>query len=83
MRLGVLLGSGEKTCGGYTGSLGYEMSDAVTIDKWGVQYLRYDSCYANTHSAISRYTDMGNALAAARSRGYGFIHYNIDNWGNE
>lgn len=83
MHFGLLLGSGEKTCQGNTGSLGYEEKDAEQIGRWGVEFLRYDSCYAGTHSAESRFTAMSAALNTTRSGGYGFIHYDIDNWGNE
>ena len=48
---GILLGSGEKTCMGYEGSLGNEYRDAKTIAEWGVEYLKYDNCYAGVSSA--------------------------------
>lgn len=83
MKFGLLMGSGDKTCQGYTGSLNHEHSDADQVSRWGVEFLRYDSCYAGTHSAVSRYTAMGEGLNATRGGGYGFIHFDIDNWGNE
>lgn len=37
--------AGKYTCGGYSGSLGYEPVDANTFASWGVDYLKYDNCY--------------------------------------
>jgi hypothetical protein len=34
-------------------------------------------------SAEARFTKMSAELNNTRTGGYGFIHYNIDNWGNE
>jgi len=63
--------------------LGYEHKDAVSIREWGVEFLRYDSCYGGVSSAIDRYTAMSAALNDTRHKGYGFVHFDIDNWGNE
>jgi alpha-galactosidase len=83
MKFGLLMGSGEKTCQGNIGSLGHEDRDAIKISEWGVEYLKYDSCYAGVSSAESRFTAMSKALNESRTGGYGFVHYDIDNWGNE
>jgi alpha-galactosidase len=79
---GLVLGSGSKTCMGYTGSLNNEMKDAKTIGVWGVEYLKYDNCYAEGVPAKTRYTNMGTALNETRGGGYGYIYYDVDNWGN-
>jgi len=50
---------------------------------WGVEFVRYDSCYNGIHSAQSQYTQISEALNSTKSGGYGFIHFDIDNWGNE
>lgn len=38
-------------CAGRPGSLGYEKIDAQTYASWGVDYLKYDNCYAETHGS--------------------------------
>lgn len=43
-RLGIYSSPGELTCGGYTGSLGFEEEDARTWAAWGIDYVKYDWC---------------------------------------
>ncbi|KIW37576.1 uncharacterized protein PV06_10222 [Exophiala oligosperma] len=43
-KLGIYGDSGNKTCGGYPGSLGYEALDAKTFSDWGVDFLKLDAC---------------------------------------
>lgn len=62
LKFGLSLGSGSKTCNGYPGSLGNEMTDAGSIWNWGVDYLRYGNCYAEGVSAKDRFTSMSTAL---------------------
>jgi alpha-galactosidase len=47
--------TGEYTCAGRPGSLGYEKIDATTYASWGVDYLKYDNCYNNFISPEIRY----------------------------
>ncbi|CAI5515294.1 unnamed protein product [Closterium sp. Naga37s-1] len=35
----------KRTCSGKPGSLGHEAIDALTFAEWGVDYVKYDSCY--------------------------------------
>jgi alpha-galactosidase len=44
LKFGIYSSPGTKTCGGYTGSYQYELQDATTYAKWGVDYLKYDWC---------------------------------------
>jgi len=44
LKLGIYSSPGDKTCGGYLGSLGYEGLDAATWNEWGIDYLKYDLC---------------------------------------
>lgn len=44
LRFGIYSSPGERTCGGYLGSLGHEKQDAETYNSWGVDYLKYDWC---------------------------------------
>ncbi|MBO4670495.1 MAG: endonuclease/exonuclease/phosphatase family protein [Bacteroidales bacterium] len=44
LKLGIYSSPGDRTCGGYLGSLGHERQDANTWNSWGVDYLKYDLC---------------------------------------
>ncbi len=44
LKFGIYSGPGEKTCGGYAGSLGHEAQDAKMYASWGVDFLKYDLC---------------------------------------
>lgn len=44
LKLGIYSSPGPLTCGGYTGSYGYEAKDAATYAEWGMDYLKYDWC---------------------------------------
>jgi hypothetical protein len=44
LKLGIYSSPGDRTCGGYLGTLGHEEQDAKTWASWGVDYLKYDWC---------------------------------------
>ncbi len=44
LKFGIYSSPGPLTCGGYLGSYKYEMNDANSYNKWGVDYLKYDWC---------------------------------------
>ena len=44
LKLGIYSSPGDRTCGGYLGTLGHERQDAETWASWGVDYLKYDWC---------------------------------------
>lgn len=44
LKFGIYSSPGRLTCGGYLGSLGHELQDAETYNKWGVDYLKHDWC---------------------------------------
>ena len=44
LKLGIYSSPGDRTCGGYLGSLDHEEQDAKTWASWGVDYLKYDWC---------------------------------------
>lgn len=44
LKAGIYSSPGEKTCGGFAGSLGYEHKDAEIYSAWGFDYLKYDWC---------------------------------------
>lgn len=79
LSFGIYSSAGTKTCGGYPGSLGFEAEDAMSYASWGVDYLKYDNCYNKGVSALTRYTDMANAITASGRT----MFYSICNWGNE
>ena len=53
LKLGIYSDSGNKTCAGYTASLGYEKEDAKQFAGWGVDLLKYDNC-ATVPSSVVR-----------------------------
>lgn len=70
LKFGIYSDAGTKTCGGMPGSYGFEEKDAKLFASWGVDYLKYDYCYAPDYvsanndyrMAIDRYKAMGDAL---------------------
>ena len=44
LKLGIYSSPGDRTCGGYLGTLDHELQDAETWNSWGVDYLKYDWC---------------------------------------
>ncbi|SNY70480.1 glycoside hydrolase family 27 protein [Paractinoplanes atraurantiacus] len=89
LKLGVYEDAGLKTCGGFPGSLGHERADAALFAAWGVDYLKYDNCYAgigcpqtgcaSAAPAKDRYAAMSDALAAAGRP----IVLSLCSWGTE
>src|SRR6185312_10095691 len=69
-KLGVYSSPGPMACYGYAGSHGHEEQDAKTFAAWGVDYLKYDWCSADTlyHTESemrAAYQKMGAALEAS------------------
>ena len=66
LKLGIYSDRGFRTCAGYPGSGGHEALHARQLAAWGVDYLKYDSCYAsNAHeTAFQQYGAMRDALNA-------------------
>ena len=44
LKMGIYSSPGDRTCGGYLGTLDHERQDAETWNEWGVDYLKYDWC---------------------------------------
>ena len=44
LKMGIYSSPGDRTCGGYLGTLDHEQQDAETWNEWGVDYLKYDWC---------------------------------------
>lgn len=64
LRFGIYSSPGDRTCGGYLGSLDHELQDAQTYNEWGVDYLKYDWCgYTRKHATL---VDRGTAASYIR-----------------
>lgn len=89
LKLGIYADAGLRTCGGLPGSLGHERADAASFAAWGVDYLKYDNCYAGpgcaqtacpdgrSAPARDRYAAMRDALLATGRA----IVFSICSWG--
>ena len=65
LKFGIYSDAGEATCGGRSGSRGYEFQDALVYASWDVDYLKYDWCNTEGLSAQGAYTTMRDALCKA------------------
>jgi alpha-galactosidase len=90
LKLGIYEDGGIKTCAGKPGSLGHEQADAKLFASWGIDYLKYDNCYAGPGCqqttcgstkvpAQVRYTAMRDALASSGRS----ILLSLCNWGQD
>ena len=77
LKFGIYSDAGTKTCAGRPGSKGYELEDAKTYAKWGVDYLKYDWCFTEGQVAKASYTKMRDALYKANNP----IVFSICEWG--
>eukprot|EP00887_Chlorella_sp_A99_P006558 scaffold3.g6558.t1 len=60
---GIYSDAGPLTCESFPGSRGHEGEDAATWASWGVDYLKYDNCFAPASDwVVDRYTAMRDAL---------------------
>jgi len=77
---GVYSDAGYKTCAGRPGSLGYEVEDANTYAKWGVDYLKYDNCNTDGSKPEVRYPVMRDALnGTGRPILFSMCEWGVDN----
>ena len=54
LKIGIYSSPGDKTCGGYEGSLHHEAQDAKTYAAWGIDFLKYDLCSFGKEMAAER-----------------------------
>lgn len=54
-KFGIYTDRGTQTCAGRPGSQGVEAIDAATYAKWGVDFVKEDSCYAPDEPATAFY----------------------------
>jgi len=64
LKFGIYSDAGAYTCAGYPASYGNERIDAQTFADWGVDFLKYDYCFApQGHGKdVIQYRRMGQAL---------------------
>lgn len=90
LKLGIYADAGLKTCGGLPGSLDHEAADARLFASWGIDYLKYDNCFAGPGCAnstcgdtkipaLKRYTAMHDAIVASGRN----ILLSVCNWGQD
>jgi alpha-galactosidase len=82
-KFGLYSSPGPKTCGGFTGSYGYERQDAETYATWGVDFLKYDWCSAREvykpNQIEAAYDKMHRAiLNAGRPMIYSLCEYGMN-----
>jgi alpha-galactosidase len=66
------------------GSLDHEVEDAQSFASWGVDFLKYDSCYhmgriGTPQISFNRFKAMSDALIATGQS----ILFNVCNWGED
>ena len=44
LKLGIYTAVSITTCGGFTGSLFHEETDAATFASWGMDFVKFDTC---------------------------------------
>jgi alpha-galactosidase len=80
LKMGVYSDRGTATCAGRVGSHTYETTDANDYAAWGVDYLKYDNCNADSDIQAD-YQRMGNALlASGRSIVYSLCAWQYYSW---
>ena len=96
LKIGIYSSPGPLTCGGCTGSWGYEAIDAATWAAWGFDYVKYDWC-SYTDVAVAKddptlyyqapYLKLGRELARQdRDIVYSICQYGMDwvsRWGDK
>ncbi|KAH9290096.1 hypothetical protein KI387_034213, partial [Taxus chinensis] len=63
LKLGIYADAGSQTCSTrMQGSIGHEEQDAITFASWGIDYLKYYSCYIPEFRPRERFQKMSEAL---------------------
>ena len=78
LKFGIYNCAGTKTCAGYPGTRGHEYEDARLYASWGVDYLKFDWCYADGENAREAYRTMSLALKASGKP----IVFSLCEWGS-
>ncbi len=78
LKFGIYSCAGSHTCAGKPASYGYEEVDAQTFAEWGVDFLKYDFCFAPAGvDGPKLYQRMGQALRATGRE----ILFSVCEWG--
>jgi len=78
LKFGIYSCAGSHTCAGKPASYGYEEVDAHSFAEWGVDFLKYDFCYAPAGTdGPMLYRRMGQALRSTGRR----ILFSLCEWG--
>ncbi|MBN1180160.1 MAG: glycoside hydrolase family 27 protein [Anaerolineae bacterium] len=78
LKFGIYSCAGSHTCAGMPASYGYEEVDAQTFAAWGVDFLKYDFCFAPAGvDGPKLYQRMGQALRATGRE----ILFSLCEWG--
>jgi len=77
LRIGLYTDCGLKTCAGYEGSEGHELSDMMRYAEWGFDYVKIDWCYCENKDPNKTYKSFGDALKQVPRD----IIFSICNWG--
>ncbi len=80
LKLGIYSDRGTNTCQGRAGSQGYETIDALTYASWGVDYLKYDNCYASLDMETQYQTMQAAILATQRPLVFSICSWQFDEW---
>jgi len=78
LQFGIYSDAGRQTCAGRPGSRGHEFQDAFTYATWGVDYLKFDWCYAEGQNSLESYSLMRDALKSAGRP----IVFSLCEWGS-
>ena len=83
LKFGIYSSPGPKTCAGFVGSYGHEEQDAMTFAAWGVDYLKYDYCSAQTvYSDSASPSAFAKMAMALQSTGRPIV-YSLSNGGED
>jgi alpha-galactosidase len=90
LKLGLAVSAAPKSCGGFEGSYGHEADDAKLFAAWGIDYIVYDWCgadslYPSQAEQRAAYQKMSEALrASGREIAFGISQkgaFDVANWG--
>ncbi|ETS86838.1 hypothetical protein PFICI_00666 [Pestalotiopsis fici W106-1] len=84
LKYGMYSSAGEMTCARFEGSLDHEAEDAQSFASWGIDLLKYDSCYhmgriGTPQISFNRFKAMSDALVDTGRP----ILLNLCNWGED
>lgn len=84
LKLGIYEDFGIKTCAGFPGSEFYMELDAKTFAEWGIDLLKFDTCYSDAHDnkygypAMSLYLNQtGRPILFSCEWPYGELQQNV------